>query len=424
MPPSNKNIMKRIRMLQVAKAALCLSLTLGPAILAASAQTPATPPRQTFTPPYAAPGGPAYSNYGEASTSTAAPQRATSPVPSGYAPNPTLQFREEQQSQGGVLGNPNPTSNLPTASPGVGFSETDLTTPPVGPAPTGSSLNDRTALPLAERTLAPEDGTVQPVVYDRTSAPSVATPTPTMSVPTSSAVPVIAQSTPSPAQQNSRTTPPRESKTSNSPLLSPPKGDRDSDYAFADGHPFLTMSASLFLVLGGFFILAWFVRRMAPQAQRPLPREVVEVLGRSPLGPRRQLQLIRFGGKLVLTSVSNDGVQPISEVTDPDEVQNLTQQCRRKVESETAIATQPGFRQFIERFKHQAPRTATTRQSTTSESGPLHGAHATPAPHETEQDEESAMSIDNLAGLFAETRHEGYADAPSRSVPLSDLRSM
>jgi len=477
MPPSSKNIMKHVRIRTVATPTLCLSIIIGPAILAAFGQTqaPTAPPRQTFTPPYAAPGGPAYSSYGEASTSHPAPPRAPVPSPSsspsGYAPNPTLQFQEGQRSQSGVAESRN--SSPPPPASGVGFSEPSATTTPqINPAPatTQTSPTERALLPSTEQRTAPESGSVhsaahsepfnpgseiEPVVYDRPPIPSAATPIPAFAMQT----PSVAETSPSPTTSirsaspgitaqttgtspelgsgsSSRSTPQIESKASNILIQPPSDEDGKSENAFSDGHPFLTMGASLLLVLGGFFVLAWFIRRMAPQAQRPLPREVVEVLGRSPLGPRRQLQLIRFGGKLVLTSISNDGVQPISELTDPDEVQQLVQQCRRKAESETTNETQPGFRQFVDRFKHQTSQKTTTqqsattqhtttpRQSTTSEGGPQHGAHATPAPHETEQDDDSAINIDNLAGIFAESRQEGYSERSSRSVPLSDLRSM
>jgi hypothetical protein len=40
------------------------------------------------------------------------------------------------------------------------------------------------------------------------------------------------------------------------------------------------------------------------------------------------MQLVRCGNKLLLLATSASGVQPLTEVTDPDEVDRLTRLCR------------------------------------------------------------------------------------------------
>lgn len=54
-----------------------------------------------------------------------------------------------------------------------------------------------------------------------------------------------------------------------------------------------------------------------------LPQDAVEVLGVVPLATRQRVQLIRFGQKLVLVEASANGLTPISEITDPVEVNRM-----------------------------------------------------------------------------------------------------
>ena len=90
------------------------------------------------------------------------------------------------------------------------------------------------------------------------------------------------------------------------------------------------MLGSLAIVLGSYFGLVWVLRKLGPAASRGLPTEVVEVLGATPFGPKKQLQVIRLGSKLLLLINSSEGSQLIGEVADPDEVEYLASLCRGK----------------------------------------------------------------------------------------------
>ena len=83
------------------------------------------------------------------------------------------------------------------------------------------------------------------------------------------------------------------------------------------------------MVLGAFFLVAWFARRANPQATAVLPKDVVETLGRSSMGNRQYLQLVRLGNKLLLLSVSPHGTETLTEVTTADEVERLTALCQQ-----------------------------------------------------------------------------------------------
>jgi flagellar biogenesis protein FliO len=91
----------------------------------------------------------------------------------------------------------------------------------------------------------------------------------------------------------------------------------------------VTVFVSLVLVLGIFFALVWVLRRASPPGAAMLPAEAFEVLGRAPLANRQQAHLLRFGNKLLLVSTGAAGTEPLTEITDPAEVERLTNVCRQ-----------------------------------------------------------------------------------------------
>ncbi|MCH2182225.1 MAG: flagellar biosynthetic protein FliO [Mariniblastus sp.] len=90
------------------------------------------------------------------------------------------------------------------------------------------------------------------------------------------------------------------------------------------------MLGSLAIVLGGYFGIVWFMRKFNPGSSGALPTEVVEVLGTTPFGPKKHLQVIRLGNKLLLLMNSAEGSQMIGEVSDPEEVEYLASLCVSK----------------------------------------------------------------------------------------------
>jgi flagellar biogenesis protein FliO len=90
-----------------------------------------------------------------------------------------------------------------------------------------------------------------------------------------------------------------------------------------------TVLGSLALVLGVFFVLVWVLRRTAPPGAALLPTEALEVLGRAPLANRQRAHLLRCGNKLLLIASSAAGAEPLTEITDPAEVDRLTELCRQ-----------------------------------------------------------------------------------------------
>lgn len=92
----------------------------------------------------------------------------------------------------------------------------------------------------------------------------------------------------------------------------------------------VTVGSSLAIVLGLFFALLWLAKRNMPRGMTAISSEVVKVLGRAPLSGRQQMHLVRIGNKLLLVSVTPNGAETLTEITDPQEVDHLTSLCERE----------------------------------------------------------------------------------------------
>ena len=112
------------------------------------------------------------------------------------------------------------------------------------------------------------------------------------------------------------------------PRLTKPAANGQSSGDLSIGLTSLFTAASgLAIVIGLFLAVAWLMRRTAPANLAVLPKEVVEVLGRVPLGHQHHMQLVRFGNKLLLLSVTTAGAETLAEITDVDEVTRLAGLC-------------------------------------------------------------------------------------------------
>jgi flagellar protein FliO/FliZ len=104
-----------------------------------------------------------------------------------------------------------------------------------------------------------------------------------------------------------------------------------------------TVGGSLALVLGLFLVIAWCARRITPAGAAILPKEAVELLGRTSLATRQQAHLVRIGNKLLLVAISPAGAETLTEITEPTEVEHLTALCHRSKPTSSTLA----FRQAL-----------------------------------------------------------------------------
>jgi flagellar biogenesis protein FliO len=146
---------------------------------------------------------------------------------------------------------------------------------------------------------------------------------------------------------------------SNTPIAVPPPkrsqrgADGRVDKPTTAGNMGAVVLSSLAIVLGLFFFVVWLSRRAFPKATAPLSTEVLEIVGRSPLAARHQLQLIRLGRRLLLVSVTPEHAETLTELTDPDEVNHLVGLCRQQ----QAGSITDSFRQVL----HQLGSTTKSR---------------------------------------------------------------
>lgn len=90
------------------------------------------------------------------------------------------------------------------------------------------------------------------------------------------------------------------------------------------------MAGALAIVLGLYLGFVWVMKTFGSRANRAVPREVVDVLGYVPIGPKQRMQVIRLGSKLLLVVQSENGIQTVGEITDPNESDYLTALCQGK----------------------------------------------------------------------------------------------
>jgi len=144
---------------------------------------------------------------------------------------------------------------------------------------------------------------------------------------------------------------PLASASAGNPLqLSPPESKSTADTSrFGSLQSALTMVSGLGIVLAIFLLVAWGMRRAQPKALGVLPSQVVEVLGRAPLAGRQQVYLLRCGVKLVLVSVTPDGAETLTEITDPFEVDRMSGLCEQNRSGSSTVA----FRRVLDQYARQ-----------------------------------------------------------------------
>jgi flagellar protein FliO/FliZ len=134
----------------------------------------------------------------------------------------------------------------------------------------------------------------------------------------------------------------------------PPRGDKASSNTDQRGKArpisaassLLTGVASLAVVLGLFFAVAWAMRRGMPAGAPPLPRQAVEVLGRTALAGRQYAHLVLFGNKILLVHLAPGVAVTLTEITDPAEVDRLTGLCRQDHPTSASASLRRIFQHF------------------------------------------------------------------------------
>lgn len=96
---------------------------------------------------------------------------------------------------------------------------------------------------------------------------------------------------------------------------------------------FASLAVLILLMLGG----ARLWKRHGPRMGSVIPGEAVEVLGRRPVDARHSIVLVRLGSRILVLSAGAGGLQTLTELSDPVEVDFLAGQCRQQA-AEGAVA--------------------------------------------------------------------------------------
>ncbi|MBX7167702.1 MAG: flagellar biosynthetic protein FliO [Pirellulales bacterium] len=194
-------------------------------------------------------------------------------------------------------------------------------------APSAPANNPTTTRQAVTRTTVPRTAQrratpVRQAAHEEPAAPAAPAPAARPPAPEASPRPDAPAAIPLARRGDTSTTKPGRSRSSQQP----------------GSLPIVTVAASLAMVLGLFFLLAVFLRRGLPKSMTPLPAEVLETLGRAPLSARQHAHLVRCGNKLLLLAVSQLGVETLTEITDPGEVDRLSGLCRQSHPHSSAAA--------------------------------------------------------------------------------------
>jgi len=90
---------------------------------------------------------------------------------------------------------------------------------------------------------------------------------------------------------------------------------------------------ALLVVISIILIAAKLFKKHHPMASTNLPLEVMEVLGKRPLDARQTIHFIRCGSRILILGSSPAGLEMLSEVLDPVEVDLITGMCRERAQS-------------------------------------------------------------------------------------------
>ena len=107
--------------------------------------------------------------------------------------------------------------------------------------------------------------------------------------------------------------------------------------------PLITVCSSLAVVLGLFAALIWTTRKFGGRGsgRKNIPKEAFQTLGTTSIDPRTQVSLLRCGQKILIVAQTSNGVHPLGEITDKEEVSHLIATCSgdSKQEFQTALAS-------------------------------------------------------------------------------------
>ncbi len=156
------------------------------------------------------------------------------------------------------------------------------------------------------------------------------------------------------------------------------------------------MAGALALVIALIFAFRWFGKKLFHQGGSSRSTRAIQVLARAPLGPRQHVLLVRVGRRVIVVGDSGAQMNPLTEITDADEIAALLGQLQ---DEKSALPTK-AFSALFHRAKSEMSggedEPAIAEESRVTES-------ATAQP-ESAVDPEIATTRDEITGLMDKIR--------------------
>jgi flagellar biosynthetic protein FliO len=126
--------------------------------------------------------------------------------------------------------------------------------------------------------------------------------------------------------------------------------------------PLVPPGFSLVVVLGLFAGLVWVTRRYGngSMTQTGIPSDVMKSLGSTAIDARTRVTLLRCGNRIIVMAQTASGVHPLSEISDPAEVQRLTSMCNGETVSPASLESEPTFAEALRQANRRGKQPAFT----------------------------------------------------------------
>ncbi|CAN5464080.1 hypothetical protein BH09PLA1_BH09PLA1_28760 [soil metagenome] len=111
------------------------------------------------------------------------------------------------------------------------------------------------------------------------------------------------------------------------------------------------VALSLTLVLGVIFAARFAMKKLFPAVSVGRNSQIIRVVSRSVIGPKQQFLLVKLGKRLVLVGDSGASMNPLAEITDPDEVAELVGQLQSEANHSSVGAFASMFRKAESQFQ-------------------------------------------------------------------------
>ena len=116
---------------------------------------------------------------------------------------------------------------------------------------------------------------------------------------------------------------PLDNKIDESPIEGPQASGLNSLINLGKSRSAIKVIGGLCVVVAIFFAFTLIARKGGARVNSRIPLEIVEPIGQMALDTKRQLQLIRFGNKILLVCASEKQVHTLAEIDEPSEVEQI-----------------------------------------------------------------------------------------------------